>query len=106
MKTKYAELKDALDEFDKKYIKDNVVFVVHDYEAGCYDGSGNAISKNADGKWDYNCLGHCSCYGPTDSFESGGQYASLDDLLNNSSADLQKELAPLVKEIKRRRWNQ
>lgn len=33
------------------------------YENGGYDGSGIAVWRHR-GKWAYQWLGHCSCYGP------------------------------------------
>jgi hypothetical protein len=38
---------------------------IYSYEYGSCDGSGFAVWKR-DGKWFYDSLGHCSCYGPTE----------------------------------------
>jgi hypothetical protein len=38
------------------------------YENGGYDGSGEAMALGKDGHLYYQNLGHCSCYGPMESW--------------------------------------
>ena len=44
------------------------ILIVHDYEAGRYDGDGNCIGKTKDGKYYEHDMCHCSCY---DEWENG-----------------------------------
>ena len=44
------------------------VWLVYYYESGYYDGSGEAVALAKDGKLHCFNLGHCSCYGPMDSW--------------------------------------
>ena len=57
--------RDSLDEYDLKYLdKEAYEYLIYNYEAGYYDGSGAAVFKDNDGKFVLIDLGHCSCYGP------------------------------------------
>ena len=63
-------------------------WVVYLYHCGGYDGKG-IIAWKKDGKYDYQHISHCSCYGPMDDVEEG--YASL------SAEQLVGELKPISK---------
>jgi hypothetical protein len=64
-------------------------WVVYWYELGGYDGRGLIAWKKGD-KYDYEHIGHCSCYGPMADVE--GDYASL------TAEQLVAELKPISKE--------
>ncbi len=51
---------------------DNWIWAVEWYEGGGYEGHGEAVALNKDGKLYFASLGHCSCYGPYDDGFSGG----------------------------------
>lgn len=53
---------------------DNIII---SYEQGCYEGDGYAIGVRADGA-DIWSLGHCSCYGPSDTYDRA-EPIDLDD---------------------------
>ena len=59
---------DTISELDEGEIDDlrmiGVDTIVYWYAKGDYAGAGQAIVR-ANGKWYYNDLVHCSCYGPT-----------------------------------------
>lgn len=80
-----------------------VVFMVYDYESGSYDGNGTALYKNQAGKWGVEYLGHCSCYGPFDSFDANdAKFNTLDEVLENASKEFGKELLPLIAKARER----
>lgn len=57
---------DELSEGDKKEINKKYDFYVYWYEYMCYEGQGLGVGV-VDGSVDVYNLGHCSCYGPTES---------------------------------------
>jgi hypothetical protein len=69
------------------------------YAYGSYEGDG-AILMLKDGKWNWDSLGHCSCYGPTDNLAFNPSYDSLDDLLSHCSDYAKEDLALLVEAAK------
>jgi hypothetical protein len=66
----YNLSKDAVKEDDhymlSELCKDEYEWVVYEYEAGDYCGSGDMVALAKDGQLHYQDLGHCSCYGPTE----------------------------------------
>jgi hypothetical protein len=60
------------------------VWAVVYYECEPYEGSGEVVSLQQDGKLRIDSLGHCSCYGPDESFGCGKAFG-LEDVL--ASAD-------------------
>lgn len=61
---------EKLNEYDFENIdKLNAEWFVYWYEIGSYDGDGFAVWKKDD-KYYYSGLGHCSCYGPTESIKN------------------------------------
>ena len=82
--------------YDLNYrIEDCFVWVVYDYEDGCYDGNGTAVGLNKDDGMLYvKNLGHCSCYGPMEGgMLSGDKYtveqflAHKDNVLHYDAGD-------------------
>lgn len=88
----------AIEEIHKR-LKDFDWFV-YNYGEGDYEGDGNAIFKK-DGKFHEASLHHCSCFGPTENLDLKGGKDTLEELLNNCSEDLNKELDNIVKYIKK-----
>jgi len=81
-----------LDEYELENIyKLNSDKVWYYYHTGWYDGSGQMIILKA-GKYALYDMGHCSCYGPTDSLNRIEKwFDSLDELKNSCSKDYYKE---------------
>lgn len=64
---------DDLNEWDLQDVMNNqekYVWFVYWYENYGYEGSGEAVALDKDGHLQYSDLGHCSCYGPMESFPS------------------------------------
>lgn len=60
---------DTLSDSDYNEVKSSgLVEVWYRYEDGGYEGSGNLLGRNAEGKWYLHNLGHCSCNGPMEDF--------------------------------------
>lgn len=59
---------DRLEDSEFSHVKD-VKWIVYWYENGGYDGNGQAVVLKEDGLLYVGDLGHCSCYGPTESLE-------------------------------------
>lgn len=90
---------EALTEWDWKYLNTGVSVFAYWYGCGCYEGTGNAIYKAADGKWNLRNLGHCSCYGPMGDGEeigANGIYETLEDLISKLSEELKKECQGII----------
>ena len=89
------------DEYDMKEIVADFGLpdaVFYWYVSGSYEGSG-ALLAIKDGKWFDKELGHCSCYGPLDSFaKSIKEYVheSLDSFIEKCTDDNKKAYMPLV----------
>jgi hypothetical protein len=63
------------------------------YWAGGYEGGGQLLMRRGD-QYDIHDMGHCSCYGPTDSVDFVGQ--PLDVLAARFSDERLREVAPLI----------
>jgi hypothetical protein len=64
---------DELNEYDSHdvmKIQENYVWLVYWYENYGYEGFGEAVALDKEGRLQYSDLGHCSCYGPMESFPS------------------------------------
>ncbi len=60
---------DELGEYELEQItEDQFEWFVYWYENGGYDGSGSAVALGKDGFLYTAGLGHCSCYGPMESW--------------------------------------
>ena len=56
---------DSLSEYDLKYLdKEAYEYFIYNYRDFGYDGDGEAVLKDENGKFILIDLGHCSCYGP------------------------------------------
>ena len=79
---KIYQLGDELCDWDLNEVSDaDFEWLIHDYEIGCYDGSGQAVALGKDGRVWVKDLGHCSCYGPMDSWETGCSIITVEELL-------------------------
>jgi hypothetical protein len=88
----------SLSEYDLKPLQEFGVSVFsYWYVDHGYEGSGKAVVYWNDGWWTFD-LGHCSCYGPTEDWETRkqGPHATLAALLQNCSAEARAELRPLA----------
>lgn len=65
------------------------------YENGGYDGTGFALWRN-DGKWAYQHLGHCSCYGPLEDIRTSDNAKFK---LRNILTILEKENEPSYRDM-------
>lgn len=65
------------------------------YYTGSYEGNGEMISRDRNGKYYIRYLGHCSCYGPTDSlsFKDG---ISFNKLATKCSQEYAEDLDVLI----------
>lgn len=75
-------------------------WLVHWYDGGCYEGSGEAVGYKDGNLYIYN-LSHCSCYGPLEgspTIVSVEKYkAELDDVLG--ACQFRKEVAEKIQEL-------
>lgn len=70
-----------LDDYDLKILaRAGFVEVWYWYGTAPYEGTGELIGRNADGKWADISLGHCSCYGPVEDRGADVWHDSLADL--------------------------
>ncbi|MCE5269526.1 MAG: hypothetical protein LLG00_16745 [Planctomycetaceae bacterium] len=73
-------------------------WVVHNYDAGDWSGSGTAAAYK-DGQLFMWNLGHCSCYGPTDDGPQVVDAASIDWSSLHSLAELDNDVRVKVEEL-------
>jgi hypothetical protein len=79
MKTYKTKTSEDLSDYElKEFRNKNVEWLVYHYEDGCYSGTGMAIWKMG-GKYYFQSLSHCSCYGPTEGWQNNIPY-SLDKI--------------------------
>lgn len=79
-------------------------WIVHWYEIGDYDGSGEAVGLNKeDGLLYIKNLGHCSCYGPFDDGMESGDKMTVAKFLEHKDDihvfDARKEIKDKVLEL-------
>lgn len=82
--------------------KEKFTHIWYYYWSGCYEGGGYAIARDKDDKWYQADLGHCSCYGPEDSFHGSigyGGYDSLEALWKDVTDEVREKLKPLLDEF-------
>jgi hypothetical protein len=79
---------EALQSYELEKVEDaGVDVIVYCYGNGGYEGAGEALLRK-NGRWFYESLGHCSCYGPLDSLELSGDGETLDALAARMSEEL------------------
>jgi hypothetical protein len=66
---------------------EDYVWLITWYESGDYGGDGLAAALRKDGVVEYKGLGHCSCYGPMDSWSSESTKVSLEEFLKLGEYD-------------------
>lgn len=63
------------------------VWLIAWYEDYGYEGGGMAAALRKDGIVEYKNLGHCSCYGPTDSWDADSTKVELAEFLKFDEFD-------------------
>lgn len=73
---------DLSQEYDLREVKeDDYQWIVYWYEYESYEGQGEAVALRKDGTIVVKDLGHCSCYGPMDEWETGCSSFSKNEFL-------------------------
>jgi hypothetical protein len=91
---------DKLDEYDNEGLETKgITEAWYWYATGSYEGSGQLIGRDSGGSWVHMDLGHCSCYGPTESRAGISRHDSLEALRTSMSADLAAECGNLFAAI-------
>jgi hypothetical protein len=82
---------------------ESYVWLVYWYEEGCYDGWGEAVALDTDGKLYCYDLSHCSCYGPFDDWGINRHSVSVEEFFrtktNIHDRDYKDEIAEKVAEL-------
>jgi len=91
---------DELNEYAMENIPDDLIYLVYWYENGGYDGSGVAVWKAPNGKFGWENLSHCSCYGPCDGIDGEGGFELKSILIDlDRSTD---NCCPYFQDVKRK----
>ena len=77
---------DKPDLYEYEMCQEAYQWLVHWYEDGGYDGSGQAVALHQDGTVYVKNLDHCSCYGPFDSWETSCQKITVEELLRDKDS--------------------
>lgn len=90
--------------YDLPEADDRFEWIVHYYEDGGYDGSGDAVGLNKeDGLLYVKNLSHCSCYGPFDGGMDSGDKHTVESFLGDKddifSYDAKDGIKAKVKEL-------
>ncbi len=91
--------------YDEGQVQDErFEWVVYWYEDGGYDGSGNAVGYNKDDQCLYSYdMGHCSCYGPFDSWGSNQTKVTVEEFFRDKDCifdpDYKDEVVKKVAEL-------
>ena len=92
---------EPLDEYYTKKLEEAGVDVAaYWYRSGSYEGSGEIVFRTKDG-WRHHSMGHCSCYGPMDSFMSDKPKTTLAELKASFTKGLDDDVAPVFKALAR-----
>jgi hypothetical protein len=78
-------------------------FVVYWYGHGSYEGAGHMLVSTDGMRWRDADLGHCSCYGPTDS-SSFSPPRTLEDLEQAYTEAAYRDVKPLFEAIRSHNW--
>src|SRR5690606_36900805 len=79
---------------------EDFVWVVYDYTDNGWDGDGEAIALRKDGMLVEFNLSHCSCYGPTDDFPTGGEVHTVESYLRPIVSAIDERSNPIVDKIR------
>jgi hypothetical protein len=95
---------DELSDWDFNEVsQDKYKWIVYWYENGGYDGNGEAVALGKDDDKLYcKNLGHCSCYGPMDSWETGCTMMSVDEFLKDKDDIFEYDCKEEIKKKVRR----
>jgi len=95
--------KDELSDWDFNEVKqEKYKWIVYEYENGGYDGSGHAVAMDQDGLLHCKDLGHCSCYGPMDSWETGCSTMTVEEFLKDKDSIFDYDCKDEIKKQVRR----
>lgn len=83
-------------------IPKDVDLFVYTYATGSYEGTGEALMRFGKRGWAVENLGHCSCYGPTDSLSKTPDYKTLAMLRKASSTEALRVRDHLILAVKRK----
>ncbi len=94
---------DELSDWDFNEVKEEKYkWIVYWYENGGYDGSGEAVAMDQDGLLHCKNLGHCSCYGPMDSWETGCATMTVEEFLKDKDSIMDYDCKDEIKKQVRR----
>jgi hypothetical protein len=94
----YSVGKDELCDWDFNDIKqEKYKWVVYEYENYGYEGGGHAVAMDHEGTLYCKDLGHCSCYGPLDSWETGCTKMSVEEFLKDKESILEYDCTDVIK---------
>ena len=95
----YSVGQDELSDWDFKEIQAEAYkWIVYEYESGSYDGSGQAVAfKEENGLLYVKNLGHCSCYGPMDSWETDCEVMTVAEFLRDKDSIMDTDCKDVVK---------
>lgn len=84
-------------------IPSDALYIVYWYQSGSYEGSGEAVIKCGNGKFDSISLGHCSCYGPGEKEWPKG-WATLEQIVKEigfceSNAEMPTDTNEIVRQL-------
>ncbi len=95
----YSVGKDELSDWDFSEVKDGLYrWIVYEYENYGYEGDGTAVAyKESDGLLYCKGLGHCSCYGPMDSWETSASKVSVEEYLRDKEDIFEEDGKDVIK---------
>lgn len=94
---KSGEESATIDEWEIKYLRGHdLVDVWYWYTPGHYEGSGALLALDSQGRYYVHEMGHCSCNGPTDGFDTRDPFESLDEIERRCSPHMLKDFRVLI----------
>lgn len=74
-------------------------WLIYSYGTAPYCGSGDMIWKKKDLYYHHD-MGHCSCYGWENNMNQEEGFSSLEELLKNSSEEINENMNPLIEKMR------
>jgi uncharacterized membrane-anchored protein len=65
------------------------------YATAPYEGSGYILMRRGN-QWDFDDLGHCSCYGPMENVHFTSQGNTINEMLDSITKEAQQDILNLV----------
>jgi len=90
---------DELSDYDFSEIREGKYrWIVYDYLNEGYEGSGTAVAyREDDGLLYCKNLGHCSCYGPMDSWATGCDKMTVEEFLKDKDSIMDYDCKDAIK---------